>query len=212
MAYTYPVAPVGSIYQVTFFMTWCAQVLMNTFHYRLENNTTGQTINSVCDDMNTAFGAASGLYPTHQAARDGSCNLDRVTIQQIATLRYVPLVYVKNVGGDIVPPLDVSDTPNISASIEKRGVNATRGDVGGIRFPIPGGSAQFADGLLTVGYKVKLTNLANAMQTDLALVSGNNMKPVIYHRGVTPNYSYVGAAFFQDTVRAIARRVVRRGI
>ena len=212
MAYAYPPAAVGSIFQATFMMTSVGQRLMNTYHWRLETNPTNETIEAVCNGLNTTLSAAGGLIPTHNALRDESVILDNVTIQQIATLRYAPKVYVKTVGGDITTAAAGLDTGNVCAVIERRGVNATRGDVGKVHIPIPLAAAVIQAGLIVGGYAALLTAHAGIIQADQNLASGSTLKPVVYHKGKTPNYSYIGAAFYQETVRVMRRRTVRVGI
>jgi len=209
MAYTYPVAAVGSIHLVTFHMSWVSSQLMNTYHYRLETNPSGTSIKDLADQMNTVFSSVGHLILTHQALRDGSCFLDTIRIQQIAPTRFIPQVYVKGPGGDTAVALDAS---NIACVITRRGVNATRADVGSVHIPIPLDATVFSDGDWTAGWKTKMTTHAAVMQSGITLSGGATMLPVIYHRTATPNFSYIGNAFYQANVRVMRQRTKGRGI
>jgi hypothetical protein len=209
MPYTYPVPPIGSIHLVTLNMLWVGSRMMNTYYYRLETNPNATTVKALADQMDAAFTAGGHLYPTHTALRDASSFLTNVAIQQIAPTRIIPQVYAKNINGDYLISLDAS---NLAAVITRRGVNATRGDVGSVHIPCPIDPTVFVDGDWTVVYRDKLTAHAGVMQTNLALTGGATLSPVIYHRGQVPNFSYVGSAFYQANLRVMRRRTKGIGI
>jgi len=212
MAYTYPVAPVGAIFLTTFRMTFCGQRLINTYYHRVDANAGGLTINSLSDQMNTVFSQAGGLIPSHNALREVGCMLDRIDIQMIKPARYVQIPYVKTMPGTHTSTTGLLDTPNLAAVITRRGVNATRKGVGSVHIPIPLDVSVINEGELTGGYKALLTVHAAQMQADIAVPGNATLKPVIYNPTSQPDFSYIGAAFYQEYVRTMRRRTKGVGI
>lgn len=209
MAYTFPISPVGSIYLATLHMTWCGQKLMNTYTYRLEENPNNNTVGVLCDGLDAKFAAANKLYPTHKTLRDLNCALDKVTIQQIATLRYVAKTYVKAEAGTVA---GTTDTANLSAAISRRSVRADRRGVGTIKIPLPIATTTIVDGVLTEAYETLLTAHAAVMLEEIETDTAAVFRPVLFHRDLNPNFSYVEEVFHQEYARTMSRRTVGRGI
>lgn len=211
MAFTFPIAAVGDIFLVTLRMTWLAQQMINTFYWRVATNPAQDLVNQVSNGMDLVLGGSNGLYLRHKALRSLLCSLDRVSIQRIAPSRMVPQEFVKNQAGDVVASVD---TGNLAATISRRGSQAKRSDIGSVHIPLPQDPSVYALGSLTPAYLQKLTDLAAIIQANITTPSGTIMEPVIYHPGpeAVPNFSFVGAAFPQSTVRVMRRRTVGLGI
>lgn len=207
--YVWPPAPVGAVFLVTYHMSWCGQKLMNTFHYTMISNAGNIIVEQAYNNLETRLSAVGGVTDKHAALRDSNCNLTQITIQMVHPQRYVSKAFVKNIPGTIV---GANDTPNLHATISRRAVGGTRRDMGHVHIPIPIDVSVFLDGSLTAAYKVKLTELAVAMDTTLGPVGLDQYDPCLFNKDNVPPVRIIGTTAPKDEVRCSRRRTVGLGI
>jgi len=108
-------------------------------------------------------------------------------------------------------------SPNQQASITRRGIQATRKFVGGIRIPISQDAADQGEGLVTNGYKAVMDSLAALMDDDVTCTFGGGdsetWAPVMLRRGNDGDWltDPIAQVRTMSEVRVIRRRTVGRG-
>jgi len=211
MAYQYPLAPVGSVFQMTIRMTWLLQELRNTYHFRLEANQNNRSVNIVANAIDAlAATPAVGLYATHKALRDSLCNAYGVDIQMIHPTRYASVPHIGPGNGDVVSI--GSDLTFITGCITRRAVIGTRRGVSNLFIPLVNDDSIIDDGVLSVGGLNKLNLHCTAILGMINLGDGMTIRPVIYHKDLPNQVDYVEQCTANSIVRCMRRRVVGRGI
>lgn len=211
MAYTYPLAPVGAVFQVTIRMTWLLQELRNTYHFRIETNQNNRPINTVANLIDAlARTAGVGLYDTHKAMRDNLCNHYGTDIQMIHPSRYASVPHV-GVGAGSVVTIG-QDLTFITAVITRRSVEATRRGVSSLYIPLANSDDLIDDGVLSVAGLAALNAHATAILGMITLGDGVTIRPIIYHKDIPGSVSYVENCTGNSVVRCMRRRVLGRGI
>ena len=213
MAYSYPVATVGSVFLMTLRMTWCNQQLRNVYHFRLDQNSNNRSIDVVATALHSVANTpATGLYATHAALRDQDCVLNDVQIQAIDPARYVAIGFALNQAGAITTLSPNLDTPNLAAVLTRRAVVATRRGVSSLHIPLAISTDTMANGSLTVAAQTDLGDHGNAILSIGSLGDGITMSSVIYHKAGNPLTNDIESFFAETTVRTMRRRTVGRGI
>lgn len=211
MAYQYPLAPVGSVFQMTIRMTWLLQELRNTYHFRLEANQNNRSVNVVANAINAlAQTPVVGLYATHKALRDNLCNAYGVDIQMISPTRYATVPHVGPGAGDVISV--GQDLTFVTATITRRAVIGTRRGVSNLFIPLANSDDLIDDGVLSVAGLAKLTDHTTAILGMITLGDGMTIRPIIYHRDLPAQVDYVEQCTANSIVRCMRRRVVGRGI
>lgn len=212
MAYTFPVATAGMIFQVLLRMDMNNQRLLNSYHFRLVQNTSGLTVEGVADQMNIWFNTVgTGLYDTHGALRDTACTLLDAQIQVISPERYVGKGYVLNKPGQVTGTAGV-ETPNVAAVLTRRAVTATRRGVSSLHIPLGIAPETIVQGELSAAAKTDVGDHGNAILNATNIGIGVVLEPIVYHRGQIPLYDALGSFIVQSEVRVMRRRTVRVGI
>lgn len=105
---------------------------------------------------------------------------------------------------------EFAETANLSFAITRRGDLGNRKNVGGIRLPLAQGDGIYQDGLLTDAFKVIVAPLLLELAASRT-ANGVKFVPILMNNDGTAPIP-VTSAFTENNVRAMARRVVGRGI
>lgn len=209
MPYTYPPAPVGAIYLTNVRWQFAGQVLRNQFHWRLEQNTNGRTIEQVYDALNTALSAVGGLYDKMCGLADSLCVMLDAGQQQIRPDRYAGKGFLQNKPGtNVNVGIDVTQ---LAAVLTRRAVVATRRGVSSLHLPLSADDTMIDAGVLSAIALTRLGEVGNAILGIFNLGDGMTVRPVIYHRGAVPEFNYVETFIAQTQVRVVRRRTVGLG-
>jgi hypothetical protein len=209
MAYTFPQAPVGSIWLTAVSYTFANQTLRNQFHWRLEGNANNRNVDVVAAALNTHHNQVNGLFAQMKKLRDLSCNHAVTSVQMIRPDRYVGLGFAGSGGGDIVG--DLLDVTQLAAVLTRRAVVATRRGRSNLHLPLAADETVIDAGILSPAAMGFLTDVGNSILNTLNLGDGISVRPIIYHRGAVPEFNYVESFITQPQVRVVRRRTVGLG-
>lgn len=199
--------------EVVFESTLFDQRVLNTYHYFC---ITGPT---VATDRYTIYGEmmdwielAGGLKETFLDMVSDQLTLDSVRIQFRSPGR---LMYKRFPVGQAGSLTGDANTANIGASIERRGGEALRTNIG--RLAIAGiPSASIVAGKITAPALVLLGDHATVVQQDATLTSGAAFSPCLWSEqpgGADPIFqTFIFDAAPQTTARTQRRRTVGLGI
>lgn len=209
MPYTYPTAAVDDRYLVTYVGTLNGQRIMSTFWYRLDTIFGAPDKGQIMDGMRAQLIVPNGHRQRYLEAAPANYTLKETWIQPIRPTRYVKKIY-----GDTLLGLwsQNADTSNVAAVIERRGVKASKKAVSVLHMPVSTNVNAMASGDITLAYKVTLIALSAQIESQLVLVGGHIVKPVIDNGTAVTAYNEVQSAFPQDTIRVMRRRTVGLGI
>lgn len=188
------------------------QACWNTFHYRLNTMTipAPSTVTAAAN-LNTALGAANGLYDRLTQCSPDNFTIEQVDIQVISPTRFIKSQHIPafangQVGSDAV-------TSNLMASLTRRGEIANRSNIGGIRVAAPTSALEASTGEWQVGYKVLLDNLADELQESVVFNGGDMIwGPGIFGPYQNPTFKPITNTAFSEVVRVMRRRTKGYGI
>jgi len=209
MAYTYPLAAVGSIFLSTMRYQCGGQILRNQFHWRLEGNTNSRNINVVCDALDVEMNKTAGIFKKMAVFRESSCTLLDTAHQHISPSRYAGIGYVKNIGGDVVS-VGIQVT-QLAAVLTRRSVVATRRGVSSLHMPLAADPITIDTGVVSAATLTAMGEVGNAILGTGNIGDGMSVRPIIYHRAATPLYDYIETFIVQPQVRIVRRRTVGLG-
>jgi len=187
------------------------QACWNTFHYRLDTLTAPITVNTALSNLHAALDGDNQLFDRLCAASPDNFVIEEVDYQVISPARYMKQTLVAThavgeVGSDAI-------TSNLMASITRRGEEATRNNVGGIRVAAPTTALEAASGEWAVGYKALLSNLADELlQAAVAAGGAQIWGPGLFGPWQNPVFRPIVATAVSEEVRVMRRRTVGRGI
>lgn len=209
MAYTYPPALIGAIFLTNLRWQFAGQTLRNQFHWRLEQNTNGRTIEQVYDALHATLNVAGGLYDKMVGLADSLCVLIDAGQQQIRLDRYAGKGYLLNKPGtNVNVGIDVTQ---LAAVLTRRAVVATRRGVSSLHIPLSADDAMIDAGVLSAVALTRVGEVGNSILGINNLGDGMNVRPIIYHRGATPEFNYIETFIAQPQVRVVRRRTVGLG-
>lgn len=201
------------VYQVTVFTKLFNQILMNTFFWRIDSAVEGTYVKDVYQYLHDQLNDGDGLLDTMARCMNNAANIYQLRIQRIqSTLtpnRLTGQVFdVDWDGGG-----GVDQACNSDAVIVRESDIAGRAEVGRVHINIPVTVDNCANGVILNALKVKLNDVAANIFHSYEVVGSFKLIPIIYHRGVVPQWwSDLAEVFVEDTVRVMCRRTVGRGI
>lgn len=209
MAYTYPVAAVGSIFLSTMRHQHVGQILRNQFHWRLEQNTNNRSIEVVYNALDTEMNKVDGIFAKMRLLREDDCVLLDTAHQHISPSRFAGKGFIKNVGGSVITAgIDVTQ---LAAVLTRRSVVATRRGTSSLHIPLAADPTTIDAGVLSAVSLAAVGDIGNAILNTGSLGDGISVRPIIYHRGATPLYDYIETFIVQPQVRVVRRRTVGLG-
>ena len=209
MAYTYPNAAVGAIILTSLRYQWCGQILRNQFHWRLEQNTNNRSIEQLYDALQVKLSAANELYDKLKVDRAAECVLLDAAHQYIRPARFAGKGYTMNQAGSRTE--DNMSITQICAVLTRRAVVATRRGVSALHMPVAVNTLVVDAGVLSAASQTNVGAVGNAILNTASLGDGMSVRPVIYHRGATPEFDYIETFIVQPQVRIVRRRTVGLG-
>jgi len=205
-------ANVGDIYALTYRGTLAAQTIMSTFAYRLQSLDGTPTVVTIYDFMDTLFNdTASNLKDLLQDVLPDNYLFVDCRIQRVATQRIDAKIYdLTPAGGNF--GFDAT-TANLAGVILRRGEVATRKSQSTLHLPYADKETGLANGLVSASYKTVAGALATYIKADKTLPTTTMViRPVVYNRGSSPNFTAITRTAVQDTLRVMRRRTVGLGI
>lgn len=205
-----PVPVIGDLLQVTFQSRLYNQVLINTFHYRIEGTGGRTSIFTIQSDLKGFIAGAGSLMESFLDASPRQLTLENIWVQRIAGARVRKSVFEVELAG--TSDMD-ADTANVAASIERRGDFADKHNVGRLQVCIPTSSDAITQGHTTVALETKLNALAVQLLAGQTGAPGTAIfAPVLVHRsGLAIAFNYITVTQTMFTVRVMRRRTVGVG-
>lgn len=210
----------GSVVQMTLRGILFDQVVMTTFHYRLD--LTGPLANGgvALDDINTQLQGVGNMLDDYSAAMPPEWVSDDYDLQWIYPLRFVKRTYTN--GFPNGTGIGTTMT-NASAALLVRGEAATKRSVATKHLPGVGGGSINA-GMLSGAYLAGAGAIKAQVQANV-VAAGRTYTPIIWGRpraaftkcgrdfpALDPLYTPITNAVLQDTARVQRRRTVGLGI
>lgn len=212
MPFSYVVVA-NSVIQATVEQRLNGQTVLNTLQYRTDNYVGGSSVDgeSLLAAMNTKLQDVAGLIPLMRAAQSDDLEHLKLRLQVVHPIRRPYALFDTGGTGNIAQP---SEPSGINAVIVKQSSNVGRGTAGAFHL---GGIPQNAvsEGLLTAGYQVLLTDLADEIQQIQAITVAGvtlDLVPMMFNGTTVDNNDDIWDAYIKDTVRYMTRRTVGRGI
>lgn len=204
-------AAVGQIFQITFNGQVANQVLMNTFHFRLDVVGAAQNVDQVADEINTKITAGTELFQKF---------LDCMPPEYLALSRWIQVMwptrvrrktYLSGLPGNYAGK---ANSPNFAVSIERHAETSGRSSVGRVQLLASDTPADITGGTITgAAYAAALDALALKMRSSISTApSGHILNPVLWAKATQQTFRYVTGSFKQTTVRVMRRRTVGLGI
>ena len=209
MPYAYPAAQVADRLIVTYVGDLLNQRIMSTFWYGISSLIGVPTLGDVMDELRAKLITANNLRDDYLSCCPPQYTLNETWVQFVRPTRYVKKVYVDAQAGTFAGD---AHTANIAAVIERRGVTASRKSVSTLHVPCPTANSAITGGSITAGYATPLADLATQVATQVTTATGYVLDPVIDNGVGGTNFTAIGLAFPQTTVRVMRRRTVGLGI
>ena len=195
------------------------QKVMNTFWFNVKtlNLVNTPTVETLCNQMFTTLGNATGWLNTFLACCPSNYTLQQQWAQRVFPTRIMKEVNQLDLDGTHA---NEAQTANVQAAIMRRTEVAQPGNIGGIRIIVPGGSEVQLDGLLTGAYKTILGGFAANMDNEWTIAAGTVIEPVLPTRdppippakqGIINGSRDLDRVEVMPTVRTMSRRTVGRG-
>lgn len=203
-------AAVGDRILVTFKGSLLAQIVMNTFVYRITSITGTPNQHDVFDALDTKLKSANNLVPKFMLAVTHDYGLDQIWYQTIAPGRFAkyPVTAVGLIGSFTGESL----TANLAGVITRRGDLGNRHNISTLHVPIGTDDNACEEGELTVDLKGALDVLAVQMNSSITLSSPTvGLEPVINNGPNAADYSPITNCFTSSGIRVMRRRTLRVG-
>lgn len=205
-------AAVGDIYFVTYKGLLSAQTILNTFAYRLQAIDGNPTVETIYDGMDQLLNATAGELKDKLAdCLPDDYDFVEARIQKVAPQRMDAKVYdLAPAGGNFG---FAASTANLAGVILRRGEVATRKAQSTLHLPYADKETGLANGLVSANYKTVAGALATYLKADITLpTTTNTLRPVIYNRTSSPNFTAITRTEVMPTLRVMRRRTVGLGI
>lgn len=187
------------------------QACWNTFHYRLDVMAVQINDGPAIDGLHAVLDGANNLFEAMCAATPDNYTIPEVHYQVVSVSRYAKRI--KNPVNNAGTVGSAATTSNIQAGITRRGDQALRGYVGGIRLPAPTTAVEQDSGMWDAPYRVLLDTVADEMLQAAVANGGDQVwTPVLFGPPNAPTAKTITDTFYQPEVRVMGRRTVGRGI
>lgn len=198
--------PAGTVWQMTLEYRYDAQVLLNTFHYLQVQATADYALLAAAWD--TKNGAIDGFFAKLIATFSSGVTLTYASYQPIALTRLRSIDIPHTLNGDLE---GTALPPNSAQTITRRGVGASRHNMGAVYLPPPPAGAA-VNGSWSDAQMVLLSAFAPYLYTEVSLVTPLvDLQPVLVQRKPTIVSTPIADAFPQPTCRVQRRRTVGVG-
>lgn len=201
----------NDIVSVNVFATLSGQRVMNTFYYEcLAAPTLPVDRWTEWGNLNTAIRSVAGWWTQYLACMTPDVTINFARFQTVNPARQI---YRQFNLSDVGTFPDACLTPNLAASVMRRGEFANRRSIGRIQiFGIP--TTELSDGLILPGLGVPLNDFASQYNAALTTSSTAVWVPVLTSVNPTTGArvtTTIVSASPQSTVRVMRRRTVRVG-
>ena len=199
----------GDIIQTSFRGLVYGQRMITVLHWRVAPFSTVQELQAFYFDFNISLGSGAGsVYQKYVDCLASSYEKGVIRIQKIFPTRMIHMDFNQDPGQGTIAGAALS--PGTSGAITKRGEIANRHSIGGVRMPsVP--VAWSSSGLLTSPGIGAYASFANTLNDQITTVGAVTLEPIIFNRTAPANSQKTTTLVVQDTIRTMARRVLRRG-